>query len=147
MVIFLPEGFLQKTPLCNAHALFLFPHRTFSCLSTFLCFLPLSRLSTILAEGKLNILSNWHFIHLIFYLAQNCFVCAAVKLVIFGIIACVVQVFTAFHVLVNFVCLNPQPKAVCVCVDELKREAVLPLELIVVKSFISILLSRIVIPA
>ena len=52
---------------------------------------------------------------------------------IFGIIACVVQVFTAFHVLVDFVCLNLQQKAVCVCVDELKLEVVLPLELIVVK--------------
>ena len=52
---------------------------------------------------------------------------------IFGIIACVVQVFTAFHVLVDFVCLNLQQKAVCVCVDELKLETILPLELTVVK--------------
>ena len=41
--------------------------------------------------------------------------------------------FTAFHVLVEFVCLNLQQKAVCVCVDELKLEVVLPLERIVVK--------------
>ena len=82
---------------------------------------------------KANILSDWHSFHLIFHLALNCFVCAAVKRVIFGIIACVVQVFTAFHVLVDFVCLNLQQKAVCVCVDELKLEVVLPLERIVVK--------------
>ena len=65
---------------------------------------------------KANTLNNWRFVHLVFHLAQNFFVCGAIKRVIFAIIACVVQMFAAFHILVHIVSLYFQQKAVCICV-------------------------------
>ena len=88
-VYFVPEGFFGGKRLFVMHMPYFLFHivlfRAFRLFDVFcLCqdwvhFWP-----------KANILSDWHSFHLIFHLALNCFVCAAVKRVIFGIIACVV---------------------------------------------------------
>lgn len=83
--------------------------------------------------GFLEILLFFHDCHrfinhpsraLVFQLAQDLFVVAAVERMIFGIIACVVQMDVLSHVLVNLFCLDFPEQAVNVCVDPL---ALLPI--------------------
>lgn len=52
---------------------------------------------------------------------------------IFGVIACVVQILFCFHVLIDMVGLYLQPEAVCVSIDELALGPVLALKLIALK--------------
>ena len=48
-----------------------------------------------------------------------------IKWVIFGIVACVVQILVSFHVFVNVLCFDFQDEAVRVCVQQLALKAVL----------------------
>lgn len=83
--------------------------------------------------SKANTLSYWCFIHLVRHLPQNLFVCATVQQVVFGVIACVVQILFCFHVLIDMVALYLQPEADCVSIDELTLGLVLALKLIALK--------------
>ena len=89
---------------------------------------------------KANTLSSWRSVHLVFHLAQNLFVCCAVKWMIFGKTACVIEMFAVFHILVNIVSLNLQQKIVHIGVDEFPLFAVPGFERVVIKSYIRILL-------
>lgn len=52
---------------------------------------------------------------------------------VFGVIACVVQILFCFHVLIDMVGLYLQPEADCVSIDELTLGPVLALKLIALK--------------
>lgn len=131
-VHFIGKGFLvNSASLYNVHTVSLFSPHIFCSFLLFLCFFLCE--NGIHCGSKANTLSYWCFIHLVFRLPQNLFVCATVQQVVFGVIACVVQILFCFHVLIYMVGFYLQPEAVCVSIDELTLSPVLALKLIALK--------------
>ena len=83
-----------------------------------------------MAEGKHT---HWRSVCLVFHLGLNLFVCGAVKRMIFWIIACVVQMFVAFDILVGVVSLYLQQKAVRIGVDKFASFSVLPFKRVIIE--------------
>ena len=130
-ISFVKVFLVNSASLYNVHTVSLFSPHIFCSFLLFLCFFLCE--NGIHCRSKANTLSYWCFIHLVFRLPQNLFVCATVQQVVVGVIACVVQILFCFHVLIDMVGFYLQPEAVCVSIDELTLSPVLALKLIALK--------------
>ena len=102
-------------------------HHIFFCAFRLFLFFPLWEWNTSWVEDKHTLLLAFHSSHL------SSFVCAAAQWVVFGVIACVIQILFCFRVLIDMVGFYFQQEAICVSIDELTLGPVLGLKLIVLK--------------